>query len=52
VLAAGFCERWPKAWRGGFALVRGQLLIMAKNLQLTRYLYYKYFKKLTINKLA
>jgi hypothetical protein len=36
VLAAGFCERWPKAWRGGFALVLGQLLIMEKNLPLTR----------------
>jgi hypothetical protein len=35
LLAAGFCERWPKAWRGGFAPVRGQLLIMAKNLPLT-----------------
>jgi len=35
VLAAGFCERWPKAWRAGFALVLGQLLIMAKNLPLT-----------------
>ena len=21
LLAAGFCERWPKAWRDGFALV-------------------------------
>lgn len=21
MLAAGFCERWPKAWLGGFALV-------------------------------
>lgn len=30
VLAAGFCERWPKAWRDGFALVRGQLLIKEK----------------------
>jgi len=35
MLAAGFCARWPKAWRGGFALVLGQLLIMAKNLPLT-----------------
>jgi hypothetical protein len=34
MLADGFCERWPKAWRGGFALVLGQLLIMAKNLPL------------------
>ena len=21
LLAAGFCKRWPKAWRDGFALV-------------------------------
>jgi hypothetical protein len=35
MLAAGFCERWPKAWRVGFAPVLGQLLIEAKNLPLT-----------------
>jgi len=35
VLAAGFCERWPKAWRAGFAPVLGQLLIIEKNLPLT-----------------
>jgi hypothetical protein len=39
LLAAGFCERWPKAWRGGFALVLGQLLIVGKNLPLMYQVY-------------
>ncbi len=39
LLAAGFCERWPKAWRVWFAPVREQLLIVAKNLPLTHDMY-------------